>query len=298
MEEYYRFYKKNYKSDTIYQKLLDDLSKMETEDSIRKWYEYKTLDECLEKRIRRFDCDSWNGTCELTSQIYKTLWQNKGDIFNKFGGDTINSFAYTFNSFMKAFMEGGRVSFRESYDKYKDEGEYRKKANELGLGEFARNVGCLGNFTLVPSGFNRYRSRLGDYFDLSLKELKETKEENWLGEVKFSQYINTFFLWDYTTKVDENHYEVDFFFKGHSEEHIFPEGDEVKKCVSNMNEKIRQRGKFMVDMLRIAEEKPKVYQNIQKYLFEENVFWGSVEEARKEIWNRFKLKEEGYPSDV
>ncbi len=170
MGEYYKDYADYHKHEDEYKCLLKRLPEMNTKDNIKKWFLYKTLDADLKKNIKRFDCDSWNGTCELTNQIYKKLWQNKerGE-FNKFGGDTINSFAYTFNSFMK----GG--SFRKSYDIYEKNEECRKKSNELlGVGEFARNVGCLGNFTLVPSGFNRYRSRLGDYFDLSLKESKRS----------------------------------------------------------------------------------------------------------------------------
>lgn len=150
------------------------------------------------------------------------------------------------------------------------------------LSEFARNVGCLGNFTLVPSGFNRFRSRLGDYFDLSLKELK-LKDSNWLGEkVNFSQYVNIFFLWDYT-KVENDHNTFKPFFNGHSEENIFPKGDEIIECVSTMNKNILERGKFMVDMLHIAEENKEKYEKIQENLSKKDTLFESITDASNKI---------------
>ena len=182
MEDYYRRYEKNHSGDFEYQALIDRLEELHTENSIEKWFLYKTLDADLNKRILRFDCDSWNGTCELTSQIYQTLWlagcvQSSGV---RFGGDTMNSFAYLFNHLAKK-GSAERVSFRQSYARYKSNLEgFQTEADKI-LSKLARNTGCLGNFTLVPHGFNKYRgSSLADFFDLSLMELKDN-EATWFG---------------------------------------------------------------------------------------------------------------------
>lgn len=66
MGEYYKNYERNHKEESEYMSLLNKLPEMGTEDNIKKWFLYKTLDADLDKRIRRFDCDSWNKTCDLT----------------------------------------------------------------------------------------------------------------------------------------------------------------------------------------------------------------------------------------
>lgn len=285
MEDYYRRYEKNHRGDLEYQALIGRLEELHTENSIEKWFLYRTLDDDLNKSIRRFDCDSWNDTCELTSQIYQTLWpascvQSSGV---RFGGDTMNSFAHLFNRL------ADRGSFRESYVRYKSNLEgFQTEADKI-LSKLARNTGCLGNFTLVPHGFNCYRghngSGLDDFFDLSLMELKDN-EAKWFGPGgggAFTQYVNLFFLWDYTeTKGEE--YMVKPFFDGHTKERLYPaDDDEWCDCIKAINTNIRQRGKFMAEMLRIATFQPERYKKIQAYLSDPALRFDSTEAAGRKI---------------
>lgn len=285
MGEYYRHWAENHNGDPEYQILLDRLPEMVTENSIKKWFLYKTLDTDLNKRILRFDCDSWNGTSELTDAIYRRLWSAAPiKAKTRLGGDTMNSFAYMFNYF------SDRKSFRESYKRYESEESFRREANRV-LGMLAQSSGCLGNFTLIPAGFNRYRgSCLGDFFDLSLMEL-QANEVQWFGKENggvFPQYINTFFLWDYT-ELEGKKYRILPFFEGHTKEQLFPvdRDEQLSVCIDTINNIIRRRGKFMVDMLHIAVNRPEQYKKIQAYLSELDTLFPSLEEAAKTIREKF-----------
>lgn len=105
-------YYKAYRGDDDYNKMeagCAEIKELEGEnisapDPILLWYIYKKIDE-NKKNVRLFDCDSWNGSNDLMDEIYDRLWRNKMDKWgcsssrDKFGGDTMNSFATTFNAF-------------------------------------------------------------------------------------------------------------------------------------------------------------------------------------------------------
>lgn len=131
----------------------------------------------------------------------------------------MNSFATTLLQYVKAGGRGVR-SVKECRKEY-EKGNFKKEFENAGLEDFAKYVSCIGNFVLVPAGFNGYRGThryLKDYWDLSLDHLAYVKR-SWLqhedkGTTRndgFPEYINTFFLWDY---VDEN-YEVKPLFGSH-----------------------------------------------------------------------------------
>lgn len=283
MGAYYRSWAGKHEGDWEYQALLDRMPEMDRAEGIEKWYLYKSLDADLNKRILRFDCDSWNGTCDLTDQIYAALWpagllENAGV---RLGGDTMNSFASLFNHFT------GEASFRRSYGRCQSRLEtgFQAEADRV-LGALAHNTGCLGNFTLVPSRFNRYRgTRLGDFFDLSLMELKANGAK-WFGtesEDVFTQYVNLFFLWDYT-EVKGEEYEVRPFFEGHSKELMFPaDREQLDECVETINTNIRRRGTFMVKLLKLALEQPEAYRRMQECLADPALRFESVEDALRHI---------------
>lgn len=273
MQEYYKKYEGKHQNDESYKELLERLPEIEAAeaDPIQQWYLYKTLDvDCLlGKRSYLFDCDGSNGTCDLTTEIYMALWPEW--IQANFGGDTMNSFATTFSQY-------GHRSVRTVYkERYCGDHKQSKELRKI-FQKYAKYVSCLGNFVLVPKGFNGYRGLRSckDYWDLSLDLLKYNKDEkNRLAdqpdvtdvmgatlqaEALFRRYINTFFLWDYVTKDFEvaplvpSHKEKMGIYAQYPYQNPYPEADEFKIFTNHVNARILRRGIFMVSMLRIATD--------------------------------------------
>lgn len=83
MQEYYEYWNKDGKR---YEGLIEDIKReigsLNTENenrtNIGRWLAYKTLDDAYAKEknisFSYFDCDNSNDTCELTKEIYDTLW--------------------------------------------------------------------------------------------------------------------------------------------------------------------------------------------------------------------------------
>ena len=263
------------------------------DDPILLWYIYRKIDnkndekndenekndeknDENEKNVRLFDCDSWNGSNDLMDEIYDRLWRNKMDksLRDKFGGDTMNSFATTFHAF------SGKKSDKDSFDDYKE-----KKDSYDALRKYAKLTGCLGNFVLVPKGFNDYRGLAGtirDYWDLSLHELRcDRSGQGWLDlvDMPFNKYINLFFLWDYVSGQKNEGYRARPLFKSHEailtrEKMVLPRkagppkegGNDFSEFTKNANRCILRRGAFMSAMLRISVECPHCYKRIVEYL--------------------------------
>lgn len=287
-----------YKSRTHYNSMWKNLDKSKTlkrevisaPDPILLWYIYKKIDE-NEKNGRLFDCDSWNGSNDLIDEIYDRLWRNKMDesLRDKFGGDTMNSFATTFNAF------SGKESYEESFDDYKE----KNKSYDV-LREYAKLTGCLGNFVLVPKGFNGYRGLAGtirDYWDLSLHELRcDRSGQGWLDQVDmpFNKYINLFFLWDYVSGKKNGGYRARPLFKSHEailmrEKMVLPrkadvEGasDDFSAFTENTNRCILRRGAFMSAMLRISAKCQDSYDKIVDYLATDASL-GSMEDVIEQL---------------
>lgn len=264
MHDYYNAYESKHKNDKAYQAMLKRTEQMSKKRGVALWYDYKTADENYTPKKYRFDCDSSNETNDLMNEVYALLWWNEADKWgidkDSFGSDTMNSFATTFNALMQ------KNNHKESYAAYVNETE--TKMSKKIVDAYAEHTGYLGNFTLVPRGYNtaRYNS-FKDYWDLSLDALRreETVRLDDVG-MDFNRYINTFFLWDYVGKT----YHVRPLFAGHGpllrpKDHILPrryeqgqvnefdEFGEFKEFMSNANRNIERRGSFMVAMLRIAK---------------------------------------------
>lgn len=295
MEEYYRFYQENVWGDML-KKWENICGSIKDPDPIKLWYAYKTADEEYKPQGMRFDCDSWNGTNDLMDKIYDLLWRDQKvldiyDMRKKFGGDTMNSFATTFNALAGTISakKSEKDSFKISYEKYiKDPSSFGA------LEDYAKYTGCLGNFTLVPNGYNGYRGlskKLADYWDLSLHNLRYNKDGNdWLENVDmtFREYINIFFLWDY---VGEK-YKVRPLFQRHTalltpEDMVRPrisvqttvnKFEEFQEFTSNANKYIRRRGIFMAAMLEIASKREDDYSKILNALAVDKCL-GSMEEV-------------------
>lgn len=308
MEEYYRFYGKD---SSLWGEMWSEWSKNcnpTDGDPIKLWYTYKKMDE--NEKYRPFDCDSSNGTNDLMDKIYDLLWRNQEvlecyDIRKKFGGDTMNSFASTFNALAKTIIkeerqkESKRSSFKDSFKKYIED-----PSHFAVLKDYAKYTGCLGNFTLVPNGYNRYRGkskRLADYWDLSLHNLRYNKDGNdWLEDVEmtFRKYVNIFFLWDYVDKK----YKVLPLFSGHEpllnpENFVYPNNDrhkssnEFEEFTNNVNIRIRRRGIFMAAMLEIASKREDDYPKILNELAVDKCL-GSMENVLTRLKENFDPTEE------
>lgn len=181
----------------------------------------------------------------------------------------MNSFAITFNAL------ASESDFHSSFAQYEQIKESSDKFDVLE--EYAKWTSCIGNFVLVPKGYNGYRGlskQLCDYWDLSLDSLRCNKDgRDWL-DMSFAQYINTFFLWDY---VDAG-YCVRPLFPGHralldrgrdlvlphqyEKEHM----DEFDIFTKNAGIRIHRRGLFMVAMLKIVVNGKSDYHEIVKKL--------------------------------
>lgn len=212
MLDYYSAYEKNHRNEPDYKnKVIENAQKVqefiESGEYLKAWLHYKEDPYIEMNRVNVFDCDNSNRTCRFMEDVYQILWgwkptNSSGCFFTRFkdagtkkwmsyefGGDTMNSFQTTYNRFENV----------------------KNKSAELE--KFAWNCGKIGNFVLVPAGFNRYRySYTLDYWDSSLKLLKGKNEsDEWNSNGRkviwdsqyFNRYINTFFLWDYVQKKDD-----------------------------------------------------------------------------------------------
>lgn len=262
-----------------------------------KWLTYKIMD--------FGDCESGY----LAEAVYEVLWIHgakkernywplalfKGE---KFGPDTMNSMATTLNKYMEnkiIIPQGAQMStlwiakdFNEQREEHYQNEEMMGTDSETGLWKewknFARNVGCIGNFTLVPKGFNTFRNnKVSDYWDLSLGLLKEKsytdkwkvcteKDKKFWDNRDFRKYINTFFLWEY---VDDDGKSIALFDRSSKRlgppQEVKPDGGDYKygafrSFLDNANRLIKRRGVFMTAMLEIAVYYPDEYKKIIDYL--------------------------------
>lgn len=318
-KDYYDNLKKNFKH-----KINDSIREAESEnkiDSIELWYVYKEIDK---NEKNPFDCDSWNRTNDLMDEIYDRLWRNvrewnvdwgtsKND--EKFGGDTMNSFATTFNAL------SGKDSYLKSFEDYREDKEKENSKYKI-LKNYAKYTGCLGNFILVPKGYNAYRgksSKIKDYWDLSLYNLCYDKDrQGWLGNVglSFDKYINIFFLWDYNIE-NKGKYCVKALFEGHEAllnpvNNVLPkihgqkvtdknkkddreEYKDFKEFTEAANSCILRRGVFMAAMLEIeaidhdkgVDKKKNDYKKIVNYLATDKCL-GTMKDVINKLSNDLK----------
>ena len=239
-------------------------------------------------------------------EIYDRLWRNKMDksLRDKFGGDTMNSFATTFHALFCAKSDKGSfLAYKKdikSIESEESEENKEKKKFYDALREYAKLTGCLGNFVLVPKGFNDYRGLAGtirDYWDLSLHELRcDRSGQGWLDlvDMPFNKYINLFFLWDYVSGQKNEGYRARPLFKSHEailtrEKMVLPrkadgEGasDDFSEFTKNANRCILRRGAFMSTMLRISVEDSDSYDKIVEYLATDASL-GSMEDVIKQL---------------
>lgn len=152
---------------------------------------------------------------------------------------------------------------------------------------YAEICHVIGNFVLVPAGFNPKRSNMfKDFWDLSLLYLKgQVKDNIWLSSSNlFVKYINYFFLWDY---VICNEKQSDYYVKSMllnsdifmsvseyrtdvllSHDRQMPDETEIPDFIENAQWTVKRRGIFMTAMLRLqAEIGGEKYGKLRKEVF-------------------------------
>lgn len=250
-------------------------------DNIALWLEYRN-------ESSPWDCDGSGDkskeTCDLARNIYKVLWRWDSEEESRYkytsysnnmlmGPDTMNSYFTVLTQIIEVLDPNGKIQYFKSIKNKRwwsrldtsKEGFLNLVANvqvnkEIWalLDDYAKLTHTIGNFVLVPEGFNVGRAlKTDDYWDLSLQLMKSDK--NWLKAETFKKYVNTFFLWDY---VDEN-YNIRTFFSEHSiQNKKLNTIEEVIGMLQVITNAIVRRGYFMVVMLKISNKYSEKYEQI------------------------------------
>lgn len=273
-------------------------------DHIELWLEYRNTG-------KGWDCDgsgkNSNVTCGLSRDIYKVLWgwdsekdspfKNTKQFDNmRMGPDTMNSFFKVLTDVIEIVNPEGKKEYFKTVGKtlgkkkmwwskedFEREGflkliENVRHNNEVGvlITEYAKLTHTIGNFVLVPNGFNQGRAfKTNDYWDLSLMLIeKGIKCKGNMPSELLLKYINTFFLWDY---VDEN-YNIKPFFTSHSLQNKKPKTiQEAVILLQSITNAILRRGYFMVAILKVATNYSEQYNQILNEL--KNMEKASMEKA-------------------
>lgn len=278
-------------------KMTDSAYENGKEFAIRVLDEFGTLDDC--------DGSSNGSTNKLVTEIYTSLWgmeKSDSNSFGKltdspfdceFGADTYNSAQVTMNNVISEIVLGnkslndlrkGNFSLRFTLELFANPTTKETFIKELkeyeGLEEFINNYHTIGNFGLVPAGFNAFRGfsgkfydeKIEDYMDLSLKYLKEFGWDNKFDSSDFNKYINYLFLWDYLDS-DGNVKDLN--------------RTDPKEFLKTVNTIIERRGEFIVDMLKLKEELgSNTYNDLRRSVFCRDKVFASYDEVISEV-NKF-----------
>lgn len=199
------------------------------------------------------DCDGSDGKCSLAIDLYMKLWDTKkipgltffqmsNNIFGeaKFGGDTMNSVQNgVMSEIVKYLVINKVVEKRAKFNSTKftielytnnfyAEGDSTPEIDFTGVlkkefdgfEKYVESYHTLGNFVLVPAGFNGKRGmnyNTYDFWDSSLVWLKNNgfvSDKAVFSTDDFTKYINYFFLWDYV-EPDGDKYKVRPLFASH-----------------------------------------------------------------------------------
>lgn len=296
--------------------------------------------------------------CNLAIDLYRTLWglgkrtgyyyPVKSNLFGEetlFGGETMNSVMIPLGKILTNLCqseEGGKYEEERKYKKDDDKKGminptstmyslklYQRYNKEFvtdickkygGFEAYVRAYHTLGNFVLVPAGFNgdrgtklylckneetpgyfqskkdgKYYKKIDDFWDFSLKYLQENGYGDFTPE-HFTEYINYFFLWDYVEKKNGK-YEVKPIGMNN-----FSEKRDILKFLEESTENIKRRGIFMTAMLMLSQSD---YQKLQSSIFGKSVVYQgfgdviskveeeiSLDEPVKVILDRLKTEEE------
>lgn len=268
------------------------------------------------------DCDN----CPLSQSIYLALWKDsfkarmtyvdknkKEKTINRFEADTMNSavvllskWVGTLSDSEKAAPKGYTKSDRYLLECFFGDNSTAFKDALKPIEDFVNSYHKLGNFVLVPKGFNFYRNeKFDDSWFLSLADLKngfnlkkppyydKNKKERVyeddkdcddkviviLDQEQYCSYINTFFLWD-CVKIERASYVS----KQVGLEESSDKRDILKLLEIYVNI-IKRRGSFMFAMLVIQSESPDLYEKIKQFFNKERLIDGIDGAARKILDN-------------
>ncbi len=231
--------------------------------NIKNWLRYRILFQI--NKGAKHDCDCSPIVHEMYNKIFETVGNEKGE-----GGyfqidnvtletDTMNSFATTFNEFMRVWINNGArfkygtnlnrdINFLKNIDKWYAQTEDKEDKEVISLfNDFAKLTHSPANMILVPKGYNSERGTselIKDYWDLSLIDLKGIYSQNayyddsyrWFFENKDKFMLDDWF--------DENG-KVKLLFTGHSFKNPLPKNtSEFKECLQNIIKRIENRSKL------------------------------------------------------
>ncbi|MCK1998145.1 hypothetical protein MPH47_13150 [Psychrobacillus psychrodurans] len=218
------------------------------ENAIKKFFKFK-----LDSSQSSFDCDC----CELAKEIYVKLWNLSAKDLNFYDCDTMNSFyriyrllLISYDNYLKDdyWNKAGIVDYHTRYKWLLKEEVYEhyKKINENeSVKKFAKLTHSIGNFTLVPKGFNIERNTLlDDYWDLTLQYFKDFLEEN-----TFVSFAEKYYYEDY---IDGSN--VNFYWKDHSlikkALPTYLSYENIISIIEKINDLIEARGKKLLYRLK------------------------------------------------
>lgn len=299
------------------------------------------------------DCDGSDGKCLLAADIYRLLWNQKdGTVLGPsglpvfpgalcFGPDTMSSAQTLLNHLareilsrpehknIREFFKPGTqyclLLFLELYAGSSGAKFIQCLKSFGGLDEYMALYHTLGNFVLVPYGFNKFRAKkTADFFDSSLALLKsegycyiqpKTKEK--LSDFKkedFTKYINYFYLWDYCRPCADGYtseagsvrspeYSIRPFFDEHRRIEHLENLDALPKDTESFfreaSRRIRRRGLFMTILLRLktAPALSPVCKNFFDFLQSDGLFLNTVHKdgfrtalkTLEEMMNTYKI---------
>ena len=174
---------------------------------------------------------------------------------------------------------------------------------------YAETSHVIGNFVLVPAGFNPKRSNMfKDFWDLSLLYLKgQVKDNIWLSSSNlFVKYINYFFLWDYVIRNDDRDDRFDYYIKSEfsdnftsaneyrsdllvSPDRQMPNKTEISNFIKNAQWAVKRRGIFMTAMLRLQAEKSDEYDSLRSEIFAADKCYDGYKKVIEEISKKIAL---------
>lgn len=297
---------------------------------------------------------------QSTREIYRTLWkwedrskQRYGKLalclsdVGEFGPDTMHSVEIVLNEILKTVVERssakgykkrkhGNYSLLyclELYTYYRDALIRDLYEETSGLCDYIDAYHTIGNFVLVPAGFNQKRGGITppyDFWDASLVWLKKygyTSKKASFGhdQDRFAQYINYFFLWDYvriekSSNNENKEYKVKALYSSQFKKpdcaDLLPEDkptlkeflggvakpteEEIPIFLENARWAIDRRGIFMTAMLRLLTDKKvgALYNELRSELFATKDCYNGYDEVIRKINYWLEEREMEMPEEV
>ncbi len=279
MQEYYQFYKELH-LEREFDRLLEKLPAMVQErDPVSKWFQYKTLDSFC-SNFHSFDCDNSNGSCKLSDEIYRLLWDEAAQrpCFQDghYTGETMNLLAATLGALLGHKLKGEWTwpRCKKLYARSDTRQTLLRAIQSAGGAEdFFAAAHRIGNLTLWPAGCNgpRGRGEVRDYWDLTLwyiyrwyqdgaaEHLEKIAPQRmgalatWLSVFQgWDDFVEKNYMQDYTAGPGRPYGRPKPFWEGHfTPGHACPESmGQIEAYFTNAAGCIRARSARMVGKLR------------------------------------------------